>query len=149
VLTINQRLAEMIIGVTCACMPSLAYSYRHIPAIQSLKKGVSSYFSNSERTKQSSKQSSAGGTIGSVGRKFPIRKTNDVYITMTDYHTKTTRSASQASDSDMVDFRQPYGPQVYDERGLPEVFDVSGHLRPEAPRSEHSEERPRDPYSVV
>ncbi|KAF2449025.1 hypothetical protein P171DRAFT_441295 [Karstenula rhodostoma CBS 690.94] len=144
------QLAEMMIGVMCACMPSLAYSYRHIPAVQSLKKSVSSYFSASERTKQSTKYSSAGGTIGSMGQNFPaIGKTNDVYIAMEDYHAHTTRSASLGSHSEMVDYKHRDGPQVYDERGLQEIFDGSGHLIPEGPRSEYSEERARVMHSVV
>jgi hypothetical protein len=29
--------AEMMIGVMCACMPSVAYAYRHAPALQGLR----------------------------------------------------------------------------------------------------------------
>jgi hypothetical protein len=136
----------MMIGVTCACMPSLAYSYRHIPAIQSLKKSVSSYFSNFER----SKQSTLGGTIGSIGQKFPaIRKTNDIYITMDDYQRHTTGHASQVSQSEMVDYPHRDGSYVSDRSVLPETFDGSGHLDPEGQQSGHSEERARDPHFVL
>ncbi|KAF2683303.1 hypothetical protein K458DRAFT_304781 [Lentithecium fluviatile CBS 122367] len=33
--------AEMMIGVMCACMPSVAYSYRHVPALQGFREKLS------------------------------------------------------------------------------------------------------------
>lgn len=137
----------MMIGVTCACMPSLAYSYRHIPAVQSLKNNVSSYFSSSDQTKHSS----AEGTIGSMGRKIQaIRKTNEVYITMEDYDTHTNRPDSQASQSKMMVSKPRDNSYVYDEREVSEIFDGSGHSRQTYSRSlGHPEEKAKDPYTAV
>jgi hypothetical protein len=89
-LTIYHSVAEMMIGVICACMPSLAYCYRHAPFDQRLRRLIP--FSLSSSTKEPTRTSQ----LSSI--RFPQRKQqararkNDQYVSLDDYPVSTSNT---------------------------------------------------------